>query len=562
VGLWFYRRPKTATEAGAAKRVAVLPFDNLGSPEDDYFADGMSDEVRAKLTSLPGLQVIARGSSIPYRKTTKTPKQISQELDATYLLTATVRWEKTGGASRVHVTPELVEVSGSGAPVSKWQQPLDASLTDVFQVQADIATKVAQALGVVLAAKEEKRLSERPTENLAAYDAYLKGEEASGGMSATSPASLRKALNYYDEAARQDPSFVQALARVSMANTALFVVSTPSPDFVKRAMDAAYKSVAVGPNRREGYVALGNYQQFVAQDFHHALDEYEKGQRLAAPNAELLTWMAVAEEALGRWDSALAHFQQAERLDPRSAITIRRLAEALLWLRRYREAREVLDRGLAFAPANLDLIEDEVVTYLGEGDLAGARAVVAQPRKDLDPTSLAIFLATYWDLAWVLEDKQRNPLLNVSPDVFGSSQQLHLAEISDLKHDAAGIRLHAEEARKTFVEQLREAPEDGQRHMLLGLSLAYLGRKEEAIREGEHGAALVPISKDARQGPYFQHQLVRVYILAGEPEKALDRLEPLLKMPYFLSPAWLKIDPNFDPLRENPRFQKLVADAK
>ena len=559
VGLWFYRRSPPATESGAAKRVAVLPFDNVGSPEDDYFADGMSDEVRAKLTSVPGLQVIARGSSIPYRKTAKTPKQVAQELDANYLLTATVRWDKSGGASRVHVTPELVEVSGSGAPVSKWQQPLDASLTDVFQVQADIATKVAQALGVVLAAKEEKRLSERPTENLAAYDAYLKGEQASGGMSATSPASLRKALEFYDESTRLDPSFVQALARVSMANTALFVVSAPSPDFVKRAMDAAYKAVSVAPNRREGYVALGNYQQFIVQDFHKALDEYEKGLRLA-PNAELLASIGRSEESLGRWDSALGHYQQAERLDPRSAVTLRRLAEALLWLRRYPEARDVLDRGLAFAPANLDLIEDKVVTYLGEGDLASARAVVAQPRKDVDPTALAVFLATYWDLAWVLDAPQRDRLLNVPADAFGSSQQLHLAEISALKGDASGVRLHAEDARKTFVEQLREAPDDAERHVLLGLSLAFLGRKEEAIREGERCAAIVPVSKDAHQGPYFQHQLVRIYIVVGEPEKALDRLEPLLKMPYFLSPAWLKIDPNFDPLRNNPRFQKLVAD--
>src|SRR5262249_40859328 len=116
-----------------------------------------------------------------------------------------------------------------------------------------------------------------------------------------------------------------------------------------------------------------------------------------------------------------------------------------------------------------------------------------------------------------------------------------------------------EQAKKTFEQQLRETPDDAQRHLLLGLALAYLGRKDEAIREGERAAALMPVAKDGHQGPYFQHQLVRIYVLVGEPEKALDQLEPLLKIPYFLSPAWLKIDPNFDPLRGNPRFQKLVA---
>ena len=139
--------------------MAVLPFENLGASEDDYFADGIADAVRGKLTSLPGIQVIARGSSTPYKKTTKTPKQIAQELEVGYLLTATVRWQKgAGAASRVQVSPELVEIPRSGAPTAKWQQPFDAALTDVFQVQSDIATRVARELDLALGAGAEKRL--------------------------------------------------------------------------------------------------------------------------------------------------------------------------------------------------------------------------------------------------------------------------------------------------------------------------------------------------------------------------------------------------------------------
>src|SRR6185312_10705693 len=150
------------------RRIAVLPFENLGAPEDDYFADGIADAVRGKLTSLPGLEVIARGSSTPYKKTTKSPQEIAKELSANYLLTATVRWQKQkGGASnRVQVSPELVEIRPDGPPASRWQQPFDASLTDVFQVQSDIATKVAKELGVALAATEAKGLAEKSTQNL------------------------------------------------------------------------------------------------------------------------------------------------------------------------------------------------------------------------------------------------------------------------------------------------------------------------------------------------------------------------------------------------------------
>jgi len=275
--------------------------------------------------------------------------------------------------------------------------------------------------------------------------------------------------------------------------------------------------------------------------------------------------MALAEEGLGRWDAAVEHFRQAERLDPRSVGVLRTHGEALSRLRRYPEAREALDRGLAVAPANLSVVEQKTITFLGEGDLAGARAVLKAATKEVAPTALVANLANYFDLVWVLDEEQRELLLRLTPSAFDDdrgSWAFCLVQAYALKGDAANIRTYTEEARKATEEQLRAAPNDPQRHVLHGLALAYLGRKEEAIREGERGVALDPVSKDGRAGPYWQHQLVRIYILAGEPEKALDQLEPLLKIPYYLSPGWLKIDPNFDPLRKNPRFQKLVAGAK
>ena len=565
-GVLLMRRPqRSGGEAGGVKRVAVLPFENLGAPEDDYFADGIADAVRGKLTSVPGLEVIARGSSTPYKKTTKTPQEIARELDAHYLLTATVRWQKSRSGNRVQVSPELVEIRASGAPASKWQQPFDAAITDVFQVQSDIATKVAQALGGALGAGEEKRLSEQPTQNLAAYDAFLKGEEASSGLAIADPPSLRKALRFYEQAVALDPGFALAWARVSGANSLLYANSTPTPALAESARQAGEKAVALGPNRPEGYLAWGNFERLVARNFNRALEQYEKGLRVAPGDVSLLRATAIAEQHVGRWDASVEHLKQAERLDPRSVGNLRSLGETLISLRRYPEAREVLDRGLALAPANLSLIEDKASTFLAEGDLPGARATLDAAASAVEPTALVAFVAYYWDLVWVLDDERRDLLMRLTPSAFDDDRgawALCLAQAAALKSDAANVQTYAEEARKAYEEQLRAAPEDPTRRVSLGLSLAYLGRKEEAIREGERGVALDPVSNDALNGPYYKHQLARIYILVGEPEKALDQLEPILKMPYYLSPAWLKIDPNFDPLRSNPRFQKLVAGGK
>ena len=202
------------------------------------------------------------------------------------------------------------------------------------------------------------------------------------------------------------------------------------------------------------------------------------------------------------------------------------------------------------------------MTYLLEGDLAGARAVLKAAPKEVEPTALVAYVASVADLVWVLDEAQRDLLVRLTPSAFDDDRgvwALCLTQAYALKRDEPNVRKYAESARAAFEEQLAAAPEDAQLHAELGLSLAYLGRKAEAIREAEKAMELLPISRDAYLGPYLQHQLVRVYILTGENEKALDKLEPLLKIPYFLTPGRLKIDPNFDALRQSPRFQKLVG---
>jgi len=558
--LLLYRNHRATEDSGTGpKRVAVLPFENLGPAEDEYFADGVTDAVRGKLTGIPGLEVTARGSSTQYKKTPKSPQQIGQELGVQYILTGTVRWEKsTGGQSRVQVSPELIQVSTAAA---KWQQPFDAPLTDVFQVQADIAGRVAQALDVALGAGRQDELQERPTQNLTAYDAYLKGEEVSNAMGTTEPGTLRQAIGHYEKAVALDSAFALAWARVSEAHSLLYFVAAPAVEDRDAARAAADRALAVAPKRPEGRLALGSYHYRVTHDYTRALEQFALGQRIAPRDAELLVATALTEQTLGKWEAALQHLQEAQTIDPRSVNTARRLARTLLWLRHYPEALRVSDQGLALAPTSVEIIENKAMVYLAQGDLPGAQAVLRNAPKEVEPGVLLTFVSTYWDLAWALDEEQRRHLVRLPVAAFDDNRAnwgIVLAQTYALVGDRARTRAYADSGRIAFEEQLQPTPDDAQLHLLHGLALAYSGRSAEAIAEGEKGLALLPIAKDAYGGAYNQHVLARIYLLAGRPDKALDLLEPLLKIPYYLSPGWLRIDPNFAPLRGNPRFQRLV----
>jgi TolB-like protein len=552
-----------AEPAGGTRIVAVLPFDNLGDSSDAYFADGVSDEVRTKLGQVAGLEVIARGSSLEYRHSTKRANEIAHELGADYLLTGTVRWEKSGGASRVRVTPELVDARPGQAARSRWGQQFDASLTDVFQVQADIATKVADALGVALADSARRELTAKPTENLAAYDEYLKGEAASQGMSARDPAALRRAIGFYQRAVALDSTFAIAWARISQACSRIYGNSIPDPALGEQARLAAERARRLKPNDPLVYRAFGGYYATVHPiNIARAVAEYEKGLRLFPDNTQILASLAAREVALGRWDSAATRLARATLLDPRSASVAVLLADVRTQLRQYASADSAADRALALAPTNVVTPWQKGLVALARGDLDSARSVVRAAARQLDPATLYSYFATYQDLYWVLDDDQQRQVLAMPPSAFDDDRAnwgIVRAQLYHLRGDRRLAAIYADSALIPMEQQSRAAPEDAQRHVFVGLALAYLGRKAEAVREGQRGVALLPVSQDAANGPYIQLQLARIYLLVGEPEKALDQLEPLLRIPYYLSPGWLRIDPTFDPLRNNPRFRKLVA---
>jgi TolB-like protein/tetratricopeptide (TPR) repeat protein len=568
-GLSFRDSRRASASVGKTPRLAVVPFENLGTREDDYFVDGMSDAVRGKLESLPGIQVIAGGSSALYKKTTKTPEQIARELDVGYLLMGKLRRHSSpSGQGSVEMSPVLIEIADSGAPVVKWQQTFDAPLTDVFRVQSEIASKAADELGVVLAAQDEKRLSERPTINLAAYEAFLRGEDNYYVRSETDTAGLKRDLDLYERAVALDPDFPEAWSRIAITSAQLYQNGVSAPEMRERAEHAASTAMRLDPNAPEVFLARSLNEQLLRHDYQRALEISEEGRRRWPRDALLLNNTANLESALGHLEVAVGYYRQGRTFDPRLDWG---LGEALTGLRRYPEALRSIEHAMAVSPQNLQLIQDKAYILLAQGDLARARAALNQVPAGIDPVSYVVFMATDpfdGDMSWALDAAQRELLFRAKPGDFGDERgqwSLCLAVASSLKGDVAGTHSYAEQARRSFGEQLENQEVGHENHkvrMALGLAFAYLGRKDEAVREGERLAADLPLSRDFHMGSKARENLVRIYVLVGEQEKALDQLEQVLKLPTVWTPGWLGIDPNFDSLRGNPRFEKLVAVGK
>jgi tetratricopeptide (TPR) repeat protein len=339
----------------------------------------------------------------------------------------------------------------------------------------------------------------------------------------------------------------------------------PDPALGEQARIAAERARALRPNDPLVYLAAGDYYSSVNPiENDRAMAEYERGLLLAPDDVELLSAAATAGAKLQRWDAMLPRLERALRLDPRSPTVARRVATVNLFLRRYDAADSAVDRAIALAPTSPQMVLVKVMIAVGRGDLAAARAVVREAAGRIDPATLLPFLATYQDLYWVLDDAQQRWVLELPPGAFDDDRGVWgivRAEIHQVRGDRRRAAAYADSARFALESQSRAAPEDAQRHALLGLALALLGRKSEAVREGRRGVELLPIDRDAFQGPYVQLQLVRIYLLTGESEQALDQLEPLLRVPFYLSPGWLRLDPGFDPVRTQPRFERLLAGA-
>jgi tetratricopeptide (TPR) repeat protein len=432
-------------------------------------------------------------------------------------------------------------------------------------MQSEIASKVAVTLGIALTSRDESLLGERPTVNVAAYDAFLRGEENFRQRAANDTAGLEYDLSLYERAVALDPDFPEAWARLAVTCSELYRLGVSAPAMRERAEHAAERAATLNPDNPDVLMAHSTNEQVLHNNLEGALEICAEGRRRWPTDALILNQTANLEVCLGRWDDAVEHYRQGSRLDPRLSWG---LGEVLTGLRRYPEALEAIEHALAISPLNLQLIQDEVNIFVAQGDLARARAVLEKAEKEVEPTALVAFMATQpedFDVGWVLDGRQRELLLRAAPSAFGGDRGqwgLTLALASALDGEVSKTRAYAEEARKGFEEQLKTQPNNHRTLAALGLALAYLGYKEQAIQTGQRAALAMPVTKDASEGMVALSNLVRIYILVGQPENALDQLEQLMKLPGLWSPGWLRIDPNFDPLRKNPRFQKLVGGAK
>ncbi len=565
LAVWLFLGEQTLPDS-KDKRMVVLPFENLGLAEDDYFTDGITEEITSRLSSIHNLGVISRTSANQYKNSDKTIRQIGEELGVEYVLEGTVRWERPlEGPSQVRVTPQLIRVSDD---THLWSDRYDAVLANIFEVQSDIAEKVAKALDIALLEPERLVIKSRPTENMEAYEYYLRGNEYF--HRSTLEDDLTMAMKMYEKTAELDPAFALAYARLSEVHANMYWhYYDHSEERIALAKQAVDKAFELNPELPEVHLALGHYYYHCHLDYDRALEQFDIARISQPSNGDLLSFIGFVQRRQGKFEQAIVHIKKASELDPLSPEIAFELADTYMLARKYPEAeyyykRAALSPDLPWPYANGGWL------YLRwQGDIQKARAAFEQVswKSGYLEHPYDLLKSVLFD---VFENKYQAALENLSSvrlESFDTQflfipKELLFAQISGLMGNQQSEKLYYESARIILEAKIKELPEDSRFHSSLGLAYAGLGLKDDAIREGELATQLLPVSKDAWRGAFRIDDLARIYVMVGEFDAAIEKLEFLLDIPSELTVPLLRLDPAWDPLRDQPRFKKLVEAGK
>src|SRR5947208_1314896 len=554
----FFLFPR-ASGRNVEKSIAVLPFQSLSDEKENaYFADGMQDDILTNLSKISDLKVISRSSVMPYRgDAVRNAREIGKALGVATLLEGSVR--RVG--NRVRVNVQLINANNDE---HIWAEDYDRDLTDVFAIQTDLAQKIALALQAKLSPNEKARLDHRPTQNSEAYLLFVQAHDWANRAEMFHDTSL-KAEPLFEQAIKLDPNFAAAFAGLSMVESWVYHNSDPVPSRRQKARPNAEPALPWQPHLPEGHLALGFSYYYGDRDYERALAEFDIARR-GLPN-ESQAYLAIGsiQRRQGKWSESNANLEKAATLDPKNINVAINLCFSYIAQRNFETADKFLDSAIAASPQAFQLLAFKgFMAVLWKGDLGAAEKVFPSTPPESDPEGLIT-----WARAWILTLERKFPeALQVLEQFPGETmfttttapapKTLLQGLIHLLQGDKTKAQPELEHARRISEKLLREAPEDSTRHAQHGLILAALGQKQEAIAEGKRAVELLPESQDALDGPHATANLAQIYAWTGEFDEAFRLLDHLFAVPSNLTVPMLKLDPAWDPLRQDPRYQALI----
>jgi TolB-like protein/Tfp pilus assembly protein PilF len=565
--IFVLRKPTRSLLSIAEKSIAVLPFENLSEDKANaYFAEGIQDEILTRLSKIADLKVISRTSTQHYKSAPENLTEIARQLGVAHIVEGSV--QKSGDAVRVNV--QLIKAANDS---HLWADTYDRKLTDIFSVESEVAKAIADQLRAHLTGREEQVLAARPTENLEAYDAYLRGLAYSLKTANTSANSLG-AQKYLREAVRLDPKFALSWALLSIVDARGYISLSLQPTAALReeVRQAAETALTLQPNLGEAVLAKGQYHYACLKDYDTAVRYFEQARQFLPNNSQIPASLAYVERRRGQWDRSESYFNEAERLDPRNLRLLTQHALSYKILRRFPEALRKLDQVLNITPDDLDTLVQKATIAQAEGDLPRASQLLAplHPADDAPALETQVYQAILERRPAPIIPRLTEILAKPDPALgyYNGELRFWLGWAQEVSGDRAAAQKTWRQARSELEPFLKEQPENDNLIGDLALTNMALGDKAAALALSERAMAAVPIEKDALNGPGSIEILARVAAQMGEPDRAIATLQKLLSIPYIgvlaenvpLTPALLRLDPMFDPLRNDPRFQKLCEE--